>query len=348
MAGISWWREKTKWPPDLHNTIYYELYDLKRNGLSGVWWAKTIDRLWDWRAIRPLKKNAIKVRGLKLLPTLQEKYLDICAKTQDEPSFLDFEWNQIADFYNILANIKASNSPVFPSKLGHFIFPRLFIVMDNKATGAYNYQICWHSMKESWNDFDDKKEARDILAEEITKYSLKNIHPYYPFEIKIFELCSIANNLDNRLFNLKENSEQSSLTLTDGQFQKVKEMVQMDDMRKDINADYNEINFKTFIKWLSENLSNPKDFFTLAQKKPFSARYNTQDGSITIVNSRGNFATLKNMDIRMIFERWRSSPEQSKYITKNYGLGNWEECPHRDAPAIPVIIKYWINNNKNS
>jgi hypothetical protein len=37
--GISWWRKekKEKWPQDFHNKVYYELYDLKRDGLTERW-----------------------------------------------------------------------------------------------------------------------------------------------------------------------------------------------------------------------------------------------------------------------------------------------------------------------
>lgn len=158
IRGISWWLEKTGWPQDFHNAVYYELYDLKKNGLSNSWWDKTVDRLWDWRAIRPLSKTVISRRGLEVLPFIRKAYFDLWNKSQDEPSFLDCEWQEAAQLYNILSNIKGSHSPVFPSKLGHFIFPNLFIVMDNKATGTNDYQMFWQSMKEGWNEFNEKPE----------------------------------------------------------------------------------------------------------------------------------------------------------------------------------------------
>lgn len=192
--GISWWHQKDKWPRDFHNEVYYELYDLKKNGLSETWWDNTVDRLWDWRAVRPFTKTEIRQRGLEVLPVLQKMYLNLHSKSSDEPLFLDFKWQQIMDFYDLLANIKASNSPVFPSKLGHFIFPKLFIVMDNEATSTHDYKDFWQSMHEAWSSFDEKTEAKQILLKEIDKYSTKIVHDHYPFEIKIVELCAIGKN----------------------------------------------------------------------------------------------------------------------------------------------------------
>ena len=81
--GISWWLQKTKWPRDFHNEVYHNLYDLKKNGLSHSWWEKTVDRLQEWHAIRPLTVEEIKKRGFEVLPRLQEIHLLLCAKSQD-------------------------------------------------------------------------------------------------------------------------------------------------------------------------------------------------------------------------------------------------------------------------
>jgi len=196
MKGISWWLKKNKWPRDFHNEVYHELYDLRRYGLSEDWWDKTVDRLWDWRAIRPFPKAIIKQSGCEALPLLQRVYFDLLVKTVGEPHFLDFQWQQIKDFYNLLAGIKKSSSPVFPSKLGHFIFPKLFIVMDNEATGTHGYKDFWQSMHEAWGRFDEKSEAKQILLGEIRKHSTRTVHEHYPYEIKIIELCSIGKETD--------------------------------------------------------------------------------------------------------------------------------------------------------
>jgi hypothetical protein len=161
--GISWWRKEKeeKWPQDFHNKVYYELYDMRKHGLTGKWWENTVDRLWAWRAIRsktrPNTKREIHEKGLEILSNLQAYYADISNKAKSEPVFLEFTWAEIKAFYNKLAWIKGSSSPNFPSKLGHFIFPKLFRVMDHQATGIEDYCVSWSSMSEDWRSFNQKR-----------------------------------------------------------------------------------------------------------------------------------------------------------------------------------------------
>ena len=196
--GISWWHneKKSKWPQDFHNSVYYELYDLRRDGLTARWWESTVDRLWVWQAIRsktpPNTKSEISERGLEILTTLQTYYSAIFTKADNEPAFYDFTWAEIKAFFNQLAWIKGSSSPTFPSKLGHFIFPKLFSVMDHQATGIENYAVFWSSMSAIWNSFHENQEAKAILANSILEHSRRPVHEHYPFEIKIIELCSIG------------------------------------------------------------------------------------------------------------------------------------------------------------
>ena len=103
--GIRWWRrEKDKWPQDFHNNVYYELYNLRRDGLTEGWWRGTVDRLWDWKAIRPKTKRDIQDRGLEIFGELQILYVNIATRTDHEPLFLDFIWNEIHEFYDILGS----------------------------------------------------------------------------------------------------------------------------------------------------------------------------------------------------------------------------------------------------
>lgn len=189
-------KKAEKWPQDFHNREYYELYDLRKDGLTERWWRNTVDRLWDWRAIRsktpPNTKWEIQKRGSEVLDKLQSLYIDVRSKTNQEPVFFDFKWSEIRDLYHLLSWIKNSASPNFPSKLGHFIFPRLFRVMDHEATGIENYSLSWTSMAAVWKNFEEKEEAKDILGKGISEFSRLPVHEYYPFEIKIIELCNIG------------------------------------------------------------------------------------------------------------------------------------------------------------
>ncbi|MEW6067717.1 MAG: hypothetical protein AB1610_05465 [Nitrospirota bacterium] len=194
--GISWWEKKEKWPQDFHNGVYYELYALRNNGLTPEWWGETVNRLWDWRAIRsktpPNTKDEIRKRGLRVLTKIRKYYTKIRRKVRGEPVFIDYKWHEIEGLYDELVRIKGSRSPNFPSKLGHFIYPKLFIVRDHQATGVEDYTPFWSSMSEAWERFSYKKEARKILTRTIRNQTDRQIHEHYPFEIKIIELCIIG------------------------------------------------------------------------------------------------------------------------------------------------------------
>ena len=51
-------------------------------------------------------------------------------------------------------------------------------------------------MCEAWSNFSEKTKAKEILLEEINKYSTRTVHERYPFEIKIIELCTIGKRKD--------------------------------------------------------------------------------------------------------------------------------------------------------
>lgn len=191
-TGVSWWQTRTKWPRDFHNAVYHELYDLRRNGLSGLWWEKTVDRLAVWQATRPFTKLEISQRGFRSLAELRRLYIDVCSHSESEPAFSTTSWDQVGALYHLLSMIKKSHTPVFPSKLGHFIFPRLFIIVDHKATGTTDYEDLWRETQAAWIVFYGQEEAKNILTKEIAKHSVRQVHTHYPFETKIIELCNIG------------------------------------------------------------------------------------------------------------------------------------------------------------
>ena len=47
--GICWWLQKTKWPRDFHNEVYYNIYDLKKSGLQTLGGIKPLS-LQEWHA----------------------------------------------------------------------------------------------------------------------------------------------------------------------------------------------------------------------------------------------------------------------------------------------------------
>jgi hypothetical protein len=88
--------------------------------------------------------------------------------------------------------IQRGKPPVFASKMCHFLFPKLFVVMDTTATGIFEYEFYWRGRKDEWCRFTKKAQAYNILTQAIG--AGKPIDPLYPYETKIMELSSIGYN----------------------------------------------------------------------------------------------------------------------------------------------------------
>jgi hypothetical protein len=191
-AGLQWWREGD-WPRDIHNADYYDIYGTRSAGPTEKWWSATVDRLSQWRAYRgpnpPNTKADIFARGRRNLTNIAGQYAKLIASTGAEPSIADLCWEDMAPLFAVASDIKPV-SPVFAGKMCHFLFPKLFIVMDNLATNVFDYEFYWRGMKDEWSRFKAKAEARNLLAEAIK--SDKPLHPLYPFETKIMELSHIG------------------------------------------------------------------------------------------------------------------------------------------------------------
>jgi len=194
---MRWWaKNQQSWGTAYLHDFYVDLYKSRPHVLDDNWWKRTVDMLWDWRAIRspkpPNSKADIQERGLSRLSEINTHYQKIMNASPAEPTLQSIDWDQIAPLYEIMSEIKGSPSPVFPSKLGHFIFPRIFIIVDNKATAVFPYEAGWQMLQAAWNNYKDKDNAKAILIKEIEVTVSSNIHPDYPFETKIPELWLIG------------------------------------------------------------------------------------------------------------------------------------------------------------
>lgn len=192
--GLSFWQTKKSWPPDLHNDFYQRLYLLKQEGLNDKWWRAIVDHLWRWRAIRPKNKNYVLERGKERLGQLQAEYEQIqkiC--TNFTSSLSELSWEDMAHLYQVSYSIKNVNSPVFGSKLCHFIIPELFPVIDRDAIGIGDqpYSNYWKFCKEQWLS----STAQSELVEMIKQTIGPNIIDHYPYAVKITELCIIGNRI---------------------------------------------------------------------------------------------------------------------------------------------------------
>jgi len=194
--GMAWFAKL--WGSDYVNSEYPAIYQAKNDGLTPEWWRKTTRRLWDWRAIRsPHSLNsiaAIFAKGLEVLPLLSRAFQRLEKRQVSEPNIEQFRWEEVAELFWAAHSIKHGafrcDSPVFGSKLCHFIYPKVFPVLDNLGTGIFEYEFYWRGMKDEWARFPHKDEARDKLEREIS--AQEKVCRDYPFETKIIELCHIG------------------------------------------------------------------------------------------------------------------------------------------------------------
>jgi hypothetical protein len=190
--GLEWWRRESKWGDDLANSEYDGIYADRSLGITTGWWPKVVDRLSKWRAYRgskpPNKKEEITGRGASILDEVAVQFDRISSSSEGEPSIASCSWEDVAPLYSLAFKIK--RSPVFAGKMCHFLFPNLFMVMDNWAIDVSDYEIYWRGMRDAWCNFKEQAEARNLLVE-----AIGNAHPphiRYPFETKIMELCHIG------------------------------------------------------------------------------------------------------------------------------------------------------------
>lgn len=103
--------------------------------------------------------------------------------------------------------------------------------------------------------------------------------------------------------------------------------------------------FTEFIKWAKDTIPNWKEFQTLGSQSRFFAKYNYQENSIRIRNSRGNEHEINEDDLQRIFERYVNATAQTRNKASHYTDPMWPETPNRVfAPCIPAIIKFWAEN----
>lgn len=186
-AGIRWRSGRRNWS-SLYNEGYYDIYEKRADGLTHEWWDVTVNRLARWTAFRgqkpPNTKVAICRRGRRILNLVSEAYLRLRSGAE-EPSISKLDWEDIGPIFDLVASIKP-RSFVFASKAGHFILPKVFIVVDNLATEVFDYEFYWRGMRDEWMRFEEKEEAIEILRASIR--SNQPVHYDFPFETRIMEV----------------------------------------------------------------------------------------------------------------------------------------------------------------
>lgn len=184
-AGLQVWRNKN-WERDLGDALYARQAQLLADGASKEWWEATVPTLAAWLATRPRSKAEIHERGLKTLPRLDAAY----RRLRPLSGFDTLEWSALQDLFEIAWSIKDVNSPVFASKLSHFMRPDLYMVVDTEVVGITGpYAAYWKACSAGWRRAQPlHAELKQILVIEIGSH----LRPTFPFATKITELCVIG------------------------------------------------------------------------------------------------------------------------------------------------------------
>ncbi len=198
LAGVRLWRtQKTNWPRDFYNEFYQELCCLKQKGLNDAWWRQMVNYLSGWKALRPLTKEEIYVRGGERLGKLQDAYSQIVDSTDGQPlSLMTATWDTLDELYSIAFDIKSASSPVFGSKLCHFILPNVFPVIDRDVIGLDTraYYDYWLFCKTQWTECRE----RETLQQNLQNIIGRAIHSEYSYSTKVTELCIIGSREKSR------------------------------------------------------------------------------------------------------------------------------------------------------
>ena len=178
------------WPNDVdvRNATYNDIYNARAQGVTEAWWEATVERLSQWKANRGCPKDLIYNRGIERLERIRQLYQQLIAA--GEPCITNSQWSDIEPLFIIVSEIKQTRSPVFASKMCHFLFPKLFIVVDNQATGVGHYELFWRGLKDAWSAFEQRQEAENILLRTIQD----GRHQNYPVETMIMEICTTGYN----------------------------------------------------------------------------------------------------------------------------------------------------------
>lgn len=198
-AYLSYWRA------DFHAPLYNKLHtEMKTHGFTQKWWNGRMVDLSDWRALRSpisITKSTISTRGVKRLHKLEQEYKSIIAYDKNA-NIENCDWEIVEGLFDVAAEIKQAKwgSPVFASKLCHFILPELFPVFDTTALQEASkflllssnptkedYRKYWEYCHDLWRVCNCKTRLKRNLSIKIK--AAKGNPANYPWATRIPEIC---------------------------------------------------------------------------------------------------------------------------------------------------------------
>ena len=127
-------------------------------------------------------------RGPDYFPRLKEQLAGITRTHGGRvPDLLELDPSELTEMFDMAKEIKGTDSPVFASKLCHFMLPSAFPVTDNTMLGRWgrDYWAYWQRCADGWRGCPD----RELLKRELGKRIPGGAAPCYPWGTKIGELC---------------------------------------------------------------------------------------------------------------------------------------------------------------
>ncbi len=198
-AGIEYWRG-TRWPQDFHEAMYVASPPLARlSDDFDSWWNPLVKRLLVWKANRPISAEQLSARAAQKFPAICEQWQIAIAPLLDR-DIAEIEWRQVSGFTALVSEIKETRSPVFTSKLCHFLAPRIFPVVDKAAMGRpyATYELYFNAAQKEWKSTDAATQRMLVgrMAEAVLKGRGDDtgapIAQVYPLKCKLVELCLIG------------------------------------------------------------------------------------------------------------------------------------------------------------
>jgi hypothetical protein len=158
-----------------------------------LWWKPFLGELNRWKATRGRgRTNAyLTSRAVTRFGTLGHAWNSGCAPNLNN-DISGVQWAEVADFADIVAEIKDVRSPVFTSKFCHFLLPQVFPVVDRRAMGNpfATYSSYFESVRAEWSCTSQK--TRVLLRATLDELIGMAKIPTYPTTNKIVELCLIG------------------------------------------------------------------------------------------------------------------------------------------------------------
>lgn len=185
--GIHWWQSESNWDRDFHNHFYERMYRLGSVNRSS--WYTIVDELASWSALRPVPKDEIIKNGFQAIDKIDALIRQLMHNHDlGTTDFSQVDWDEILPIFQTANAIKNSSTPMFGSKLCHFILPKLFPVFDSfvgEKVGTNDYRTYWEKSREGWKNCTEKNVLAGVLQREIGNSVFRN----YPWATKITELC---------------------------------------------------------------------------------------------------------------------------------------------------------------